>query len=158
MAKRHPALIPLSREHHDGLLLAWRLQQQRIAVLRLWSHEPDWQRDYTLDFFNNYLNTHFKVEENILFKAASKSIPSETKIITKLVDEHKKMRAVISLLENTTERKLPTLLKKFGKMLEKHIRAEERKFFPLCQNEIPENIMISIGKQIESVIKSVTKK
>jgi hypothetical protein len=26
MARRHESLIPLSREHHDALLLAWRLR------------------------------------------------------------------------------------------------------------------------------------
>ena len=56
--KRHDSLVPLSREHHDGLLLAVRLQQGRAALPRLWSHDLVWQAEYVTRFFGEHLATN----------------------------------------------------------------------------------------------------
>ena len=70
--KRHPGLIPLSREHHDGLLLATRLQQGRNALLRLWSHDLVWQAQYVVKYFREELIDHFATEEEIIFPLGAK--------------------------------------------------------------------------------------
>ena len=73
--KRHPAFVALSQEHHDGLLLATRLQQGTNALLRLWSHDLHWQSDYVVKFFDENLRQHFSVEEEIVFPVAGQYLP-----------------------------------------------------------------------------------
>ena len=56
--KRHISLQPLSRQHHDGLLLRWKLKkglQKEIKLERLKAY-VDW-------FWSSHLKSHFEFEE-----------------------------------------------------------------------------------------------
>jgi len=66
--KRHPALIPLSRDHHDGLVQALRLRRAaadgeawaRLAAARAF-----------VEFFRNEERVHLRDEEEELFPLSS---------------------------------------------------------------------------------------
>lgn len=145
--KRHQSFITLSREHHDGLLLATRLQQGRNALLRLWSHDLEWQAEFTVKFYDDNLAEHFRIEEETIFSIAQQFIPNGT-IIPRLIREHEEMREMITFLRHPEEKKLECTLTRFGELLESHIRCEEREFFPLCEENIPENILNELGTKI----------
>ena len=146
--KRHQSFISLSREHHDGLLLATRLQQGRKALLRLWSHDLDWQAEFTIKFYDDYLAEHFRIEEETIFPVARQFIP-DSDLHSRLLQEHQEMRGMIISLRHPEEKKLECTLTRFGELLESHIRCEEREFFPLCEENIPENILNELGIKIE---------
>jgi len=145
---RHTSLIPLSRDHHEGLLLAVRLQQRKKALLRLWSHDPHWQAKYVVKFFTDHLAQHFEEEENILFPNILPFLKKKSEIIDRLIKEHTEMRSSIEFFRQPIESELEEHLTQFGKLLEEHIRTEERELFPLCEEILPANIMNEIGKQI----------
>jgi len=58
--KRSKELAPLSREHHDGLLFAWKIKQglaNKTSIATLCS--------YTRWFWTNHMKPHFKDEEKV---------------------------------------------------------------------------------------------
>ena len=146
--QRHKSLVPLSRDHHEGLLLAVRLQQREKALLHLWSHDLHWQAEYVVKFFTDHLAQHFEEEENILFPKVLPYFKDKSDIIDRLINEHKELRSSIEFFRQPNESGLEGHLVQFGKLLEEHIRTEERELFPLCEKIIPSNTMNEIGKQI----------
>ncbi len=64
MAKRHPSLVPLSREHHVALLLAFRLRQGLPRTQKP-TDSPQEQAEDTIRFFHNNLATHFRAEQEV---------------------------------------------------------------------------------------------
>lgn len=131
--KRHEGLAPLSREHHDGLLLAVRLQQGTSALLRLWSHDTAWQARYVTRFFDEHLAVHFSTEEEHLFPACA-ALPGLGDVVAELVREHEEMRSLAAgLRAPQDEAKRAASLLQFGTVLERHIRTEERVLFPRCE-------------------------
>ncbi len=132
--KRHKAFVALSREHHDGLLLATRLQQGERALLRLWSHDRRWQADTVRRIVADQLERHFCLEEELVFPPAERLLPAgERSIVTVLREEHARLRAIAGELGTCAEASLEGLLVEFGRILERHIRAEERTLFPACE-------------------------
>ncbi|MBI1803874.1 MAG: hemerythrin domain-containing protein [Ignavibacteriae bacterium] len=147
--KRHDSFIPLSREHHDGLLLATRLQQGRNALLRLWSHDLSRQAEYVVRFFDEHLDNHFQTEETFIFPLAQKFFHEEQQpIIQQLLDEHNELRELADFLRNPDEKKLECTLTRFGEILERHIRAEERQLFPICEETFPAEDLGTLGMNI----------
>ena len=66
--KRHAALVPLSREHHNGLVIAQRLILGRSTNPRSpWPSAAQGQVERLLRFFQEELQPHFKFEEGQLF-------------------------------------------------------------------------------------------
>lgn len=149
--KRHESFVALSREHHDGLLLATRLQQGRNALLRLWSHDLHWQAEYVVRFFDDYLANHFRTEEEIIFPLAEKYFLEEQQpIITQLIEEHKEMKSLVDFLRAPDEKKLECSLTRFGQILEQHIRTEERRFFPYCEETFSKEDLRKLKNEVDS--------
>ncbi|GAA3575326.1 hypothetical protein [Snuella lapsa] len=68
--KRHKALQPLSREHHHGLLLSWKIRSglsRNIPVERI--------KIYTDWFFETHLIPHFEMEEKYIFPILNENYP-----------------------------------------------------------------------------------
>lgn len=135
--KRHPALVALSQDHHDGLLLAVRLQQGTKALERLWSHDPAWQAAEVVRFFGEHLERHFAVEENVLFPLADRYLVGDP-VVDRLRSEHAELRRRAGALRAPSG-DVREQLRRFGELLERHIRTEEREFFPACEERIPES-------------------
>jgi hemerythrin-like domain-containing protein len=146
--RRHETLTPLSRDHHDGLFLATRLQQGNRALLRLWSHDPEWQAGYIVRFYEEDLTPHFEAEEKVLFPLAKKYVHDPLGIIDRLRTEHELMRSMVDLFRHPEPKSLPSALVEFGTVLEKHIRCEERELFPLCEKTIPPKELEQAGASI----------
>jgi hypothetical protein len=64
MARRHESLIPLSHQHHDALLLAWRLRSGDLS-----KREPELRAGHVSAFFEYRLVSHLKLEEDLLSPA-----------------------------------------------------------------------------------------
>lgn len=132
MAKRHPSLVPLSREHHVALLLAFRLVHG-LPPSRQANDSPQAQARDTVRFFQTKLVTHFRAEEQALFPLIRKTQPHAIPLIDTLLAEHADMRARVQALEQADPAELPAQLTAFGQLLERHVRSEERELFPLCE-------------------------
>lgn len=113
--KRTKALQPLSRDHHHGLLLCWKIRQGiKLNV------EPERIKKYLDWFWMSYLKPHFEIEEQFVFPI----LGNENKLVKQVLAEHRKLKR---LFENKEDlRKSISLIEE---ELEKHIRFEERVLF-----------------------------
>ncbi len=125
--KRHRALVPLSREHFNGLVQARRLRAAADAG-------PDERRQAGADFLAHWsaeMSDHFDDEERLLgplLGAADRR---------RLLAEHARVRALAEQVRIHDARVVPTAecLRALGTLLEEHIRWEEREVFERLQRE-----------------------
>ena len=139
--KRHPGLVPLSREHHHGLVMA-----ERLVLGRSTNPRADWPSDRAeqarrlIDFFETDLGSHFDAEEAHVFPVAARDVADGDRLVRALIDDHEAMRAIVRALAagDAGPAALPDLdarLHAFGERLRKHIRVEERELFERMQAE-----------------------
>lgn len=158
MPKRHPSLIPLSRDHHDGLLVALRLRQGKKALLRQWSHDPHWQATYVVEFYKKHLMRHFEAEEKVLFPAMKKHARESLQTIEVLLNQHEELRRSVKTFEKPDEESLQNDLRDFGELLDEHIRIEEHQLFPAFEKLVPSDVADQVGKEIEKIDKPAVRR
>ncbi len=113
--KRHKALQGVSREHHHGLLLCWKIRtglSKKVAPERIKTY-VDW-------FFKTHLIPHFELEENYIFPILGMGNPK----IKKALREHRRLLRLF-----TSNIDLIRSLVQIEEELEQHIRYEERQLF-----------------------------
>lgn len=148
MAKRHKGLVPLARDHHDGLLLALRLQQGKQALPRLWSHDPNEQAKYVVTFYEESLRRHFEAEEKGLFPLASYHVAQSKPLVEELIRQHRTLERYVARFRTPEPQALEQELKEFGQILEDHIRKEDRGLFPMLEQHAPGNVLLEIEQQV----------
>ncbi len=122
--KRHIALQPLSREHHQGLLLSWKIREGlRLGV------EVDRIRHYVSWFWKMHLRSHFAFEEKHIFPLLGETHP----MVQRALDEHQQLQW---LVEQVFQRE--DSLHTIESLLVKHIRFEERSLFNEVERVTPE--------------------
>ncbi|MBO2542854.1 hemerythrin domain-containing protein [Salegentibacter sp. BDJ18] len=130
--KRHEALKPLSREHHHGLLLCWKIRQgvkKEVEVARI--------KAYTEWFKIHYLDPHFEAEEEYIFPV----LGNEHELVKRALKEHRRLKRLFS---QVTE--VEIALNNIEEELDSHIRFEERVLF----NEIQE---VASAEQLANIEK-----
>ncbi|MDQ0477175.1 hemerythrin domain-containing protein [Chryseobacterium sp. MDT2-18] len=130
--KRHEALVQLSRDHHFGLLLCWKLKEglkKEIAVDRM--------SKYIDLFYLQNLKPHFAEEEETIFKVLGEEHP----LIKEAISQHRIMRKMIE-----DGLKNPEQIENFRALLELHIRTEERQIFPEIEKQATEEQLQAILK------------
>jgi len=133
--KRHNSLQPLSRDHHRGLILAQVLKKSAPAYRGL-PTTLEGKKQYSISFYNTELVKHFKLEEEILFPLVNGRNSEIDKLVEQIINEHRQMKRMIIEIQKTAE--LENKLDEFGRLLEKHIRIEERKLFPKIEKTLTE--------------------
>lgn len=149
MAKRHPALVPVSRDHHEGLLLALRLQQGEKALLKLWSHDTSWQASVVVDFFRDHLIRHFAVEEEKVFPLALAEVPGSAPTVEKLKHQHAWVRETVAAMKGRESSVTRDELVTFGQKLEEHIRIEDRELFPMMEEHLGSERLGKLEKEVQ---------
>ena len=128
--KRHPALIPLSHDHHHGLVMALRLKKGGPASPNdNWPTDRAQQVESLLVFANNELLPHFEIEEQHLLGCTEGCEELEDR----LKADHAAIRQMLAELETMPPDETTELLQGLGAKLEAHIRFEEREYFPRLQ-------------------------
>jgi len=145
--KRHPALHPLSHDHHQGLILAQQLKKNAPQYKGMPS-TLEGKKEYTQSFYKTELAKHFDNEEKILFPFVKNKNKDIEKLIIEIISEHREMESLIYELEKTEQ--LENVLDEFGWLLEKHIRKEERELFVEIEKVLSEDELNIIGKKLDS--------
>jgi len=130
--KRDKNLQGVSREHHHGLLLCWKIRtgfSKGIDVKRI-KRYADW-------FFKTHLVPHFDLEEKYMFPI----LGNENELVKKALAEH---RRLIRLFSETEE--VSKSLSLIEEELERHIRFEERMLFNEIQEIATKQQLITISK------------
>ena len=150
MAKRHPALIPLSHDHHHGLALALRCRKHALGQLNpgdaaaLEACAAEAAR-----FFGENLQRHFEAEETVLFPLMA-TLEESRELVDRLEGEHRKFREMAGRAGDAAGRR--KFLFDFGDLLEQHIRSEERQLFAAFELHIPEADAERAGLEIKRVL------
>ncbi|WP_432670650.1 hemerythrin domain-containing protein [Flavobacterium sp. SM2513] len=128
--KRNEFLQAISREHHQGLLLSWKIKtgfKKEVNPLRM--------KRYTDWYYTTHLLPHFEVEERYIFPI----LGNEHELVLQALAEHERL---VVLFES--EIASADNLHSIQKELEAHIRFEERVLF----NEIQE---VATQAQLEHI-------
>ncbi len=146
---RHPSLISLSHDHHHGLAVGLRLSQGDAALLADgWTHDPAGQADLVMRFYREELVPHFRAEEEVLFPAARAALPQLGDLIDRLLREHRTLSSQIGSLPTLSGAELRAVLVEIGKLLQEHIRSEERVLFPACEAGVPPDVLEALAGRL----------
>jgi iron-sulfur cluster repair protein YtfE (RIC family) len=129
--KRHPSLQPLSRDHHDGLLLCFKIRE---GIKR--GVDPQRIKRYTDWFWENHLVPHFREEEELVFPILGNDHPE----VKTALEQHVRLKELFAGPVPDQE-----VLMTMEKELEQHIRFEERILFNTIQNIADSDQLSKIG-------------
>lgn len=122
--KRHEALVQLSRDHHFGLLLCWKIKEGLKRDV-----EPQRIAKYVKFFYESHLKDHFAEEEQHIFPV----LGNENPMVAEALSQHREIEKMANQDLATGEE-----LTSFKDLLEKHIRFEERQLFQEIQEKATE--------------------
>lgn len=149
--RRHPALAPLSREHHHALLLARGLKRGASDHLRATlPHDERALAAHVCGVFDAELAPHFAIEEELVVPAARGRDGSLDAVCDAVLDEHARLGAMIAELRApaTSPMRIAELLDAFGTLLELHVRNEERVLYERVQDVLDETALAALGARI----------
>jgi len=136
--KRNENLVPLSREHHFGLLFSWKIRQ---GVAKNISREM--VKSYVRYFWEKQLREHLSTEERLL---ATLLFPKDAMRV-QLEEEHCELENKISEIlsgNNDSDKNLLYL----ADFLTQHIRFEEREMFPYLEQKFTPEQLAGIGDEL----------
>jgi hemerythrin HHE cation binding domain-containing protein len=119
--KRHPDLQSLSRDHHQALVLARRLQHVK-------DEDAIAARAAFLEFWRRHGQLHFRVEEEVLLPGFASAGGAEDPAITRVLHEHAEIR--VRALELQGETASLQVQRALGELLADHVRFEEGRALP----------------------------
>ncbi|MBS1531669.1 MAG: hemerythrin domain-containing protein [Bacteroidetes bacterium] len=129
--KRSKSLLVLSRDHHHGLLLAWKIRQG-VKV----GADPKVITDYVAWFAKEELLKHFGEEETEVLI----HLPDHDTLKQRTLAEHRRITGLISSITangTAAEEELLSL----ANHVDDHIRFEERELFPYLETHLtPEQL------------------
>jgi hemerythrin-like domain-containing protein len=136
--RRIPQLRDLSDDHHTSLVLARRCKQgpKGASVDVLW--------DRVMEAFEGHLEPHFAIEERHLLPALETI--GEAALAERIRKEHRELRALRDAPQTDA-----AALAKFGRLLEAHVRFEERQVFEATQHRLPPAALRAIEAACETV-------
>jgi iron-sulfur cluster repair protein YtfE (RIC family) len=137
--KRNKNLVLLSHDHHDGLMIAWKIRQGLrflVSSIRI--------ADFVVHAFATHLQPHFIEEEELLFV----KLLSNDELRVKAEGEHAAIRSKVAALQPTSHATNQDL-EEFAKLLEDHIRFEERILFPYLEQQVNDEDLEAIGAALK---------
>ena len=136
--KRDESLRPLSREHHRALVTARALQESNssadLAITFLTFWREDGQR-------------HFRIEEEVLLPTWAMHAAVDRAGVTRMLEEHLTIRR--SALEIEDRGLSLEDAQQLGRLLDAHVRFEERELFPLIEADLDERALSQLAAAIE---------
>ena len=138
--KRHPALVPLSHDHHHVLVIAQQLRRAttetatEIAGVFLAAWESEQKQ-------------HFRLEEELLLPAYAAHGDPGHPTVMRMLQDHMLIRRDATRLANEPSLEL---LHELGSRLADHVHLEERELFPLIEETIPEPELEALGERLRA--------
>jgi hypothetical protein len=139
--KRSDALVRLSRDHHQGLVVAQRLRRATVETAAA-------ARTAFLEYWTTDGHEHFKAEEELLLPAFARYEPPTNHAVVRVLTDHVDLRrraADVAIDDAPTCDDLQAL----GVRLRDHIRHEERVLFPLIEAALPADELVVLAAALE---------
>lgn len=135
--RRDPALVSLSRDHHQALAVARKLRrattetalEARADVLLFWRTDG---------------RTHFRIEEEVLLPAYAGYGDAHHPLVARALCEHVAIRHAIDELAADATPSV-ACLHELGNMLAEHVRMEERELFVLVEQALPPSRLAALA-------------
>jgi hypothetical protein len=127
---RHESLVPFSRDHYQGLVVA-----RRLVLAGAPDAEPVDRRTALEEFvaaWKGEIAEHFEDEERLLLEHLADDDRD------RLLTEHETLRTHASQADHLRREDDPDrdVVRRMGEALERHIRWEERELFTRLQNQL----------------------
>jgi mannose-6-phosphate isomerase-like protein (cupin superfamily) len=141
--RRHPALAPLSRDHHRALVEA-------AAARRAASADPPGRLEAGRRFgafFAGHAVPHFRAEEEDLFPLlAADGAGDPPEPLVRALLQHVRLHALAGRVAAAgAGGTVPgDLLRDAGELLEAHVRLEERVLFPLIEQQVDDERLAAL--------------
>jgi len=100
-----------------------------------------------LSFWNEDGQRHFRIEEEVLLPTWALHASVDRTGVTKMLDEHLAIRR--SALEVEDRGLSPEDARQLGKLLDAHVRFEERELFPLIEADLDSEALRRLALAIE---------
>ncbi|MBI2393052.1 MAG: hemerythrin domain-containing protein [Deltaproteobacteria bacterium] len=150
--RRHDALRPLSRDHHFALQLARGVQSTTSPTLRAQlPKEPRALADHVIRAFRDELEPHFVAEDEVLTAAILGKDAELDGVWREIEREHVEVRDLVAQLGDRSleDARVEALLDRLGRLLEAHVRKEERSLFERIQEVLDEPTLARLGAELE---------
>lgn len=126
--RRSDFLAPLSREHHLAL-------KHALALKKADTHSSrDACRSF-LEFWDDRGQAHFRAEEETLLPVVSDWIDPRSDDVSGVLADHVEIRRLVQRVRS--EPSDIELQHALGHALDRHVRREERRLFPLIEASVP---------------------
>ena len=122
--KRSKELVPLSKDHHEGLLFGWKIKQglKNGTPLKEMAAFIQW-------FWEAELEDHFRKEEQVLVPLMAKNDP----LVQQMLEEHESLEALVHLCAMVQDE---DIFLQLADGLHQHIRFEERVLFQAIEKNV----------------------
>jgi len=143
--KRSRALRPLSSEHHQALLVAFKLKKALAGHAESAGAPKDLPGLVQLArrFDEQLLAPHTRAEEELLGAYLTEGD------MARLREEHLELRRLAAAARTAAGDDARRELSAFADLLERHVRWEERDLFPYAEDHVDPVTLEGIGGEIE---------
>jgi hemerythrin-like domain-containing protein len=131
---------PLSRQHHQGLLMVLLLQKglQKNA-------DVNQMQEFLVAVWNSDLESHFNQEEKHLLPLL-KDKPIDPQLTARIWQDHAVLREMAAKAESGSLNEIE--IGYFAERLEQHIRFEERTYFPAAEQVLSAAELEQLGESL----------
>jgi hemerythrin-like domain-containing protein len=146
--RRHEALRPLSRDHHIALQLARGVQTNASPLLR--AQLPPERAAlvaYVQHVVAEELVAHFDAEDRVLGPVVAGKDADLDRIVSEIESEHSELLSLAASLSDPAldDAAIDDALDRFGCLLERHVRREEREYYERVQQVLDDASMRELG-------------
>lgn len=139
--RRSAALAPLSRDHHDALVIAMTLARVSDATAQS-------SAMLFADFIEEHEARHFALEESLLLPALPPGQQGEL-LARRVLADHRYLRDAAQEIRLARARPGAEQLRSLGARLRAHVQLEERELFPYLEESLDSATLERIGAQLE---------
>ena len=143
--KRHPALVALSHDHHEILLVA-RLLRRRGAPVTGGRRLDERRQRQVVRQFEDGLRAHFRVEEGALQVAAGNGEPRAGELLLAAAGAHCRLERMLAAVRRDAV--TGTELAQLGESLHGYVRGQERELFQELQRVLSETELARVGRYL----------
>jgi hemerythrin-like domain-containing protein len=139
--KRDPALVSLSRDHHQALSVGLKLRRANpetanVACSALFA------------YWEGHGRAHFRSEEEVLLPAYARYADPYDPLVARVLCDHVAIRQRILALQNGGAQ-TPAALHELGELISAHVALEERELFERIEREMPTPELAALATALE---------